>query len=165
MTGNIILSFDEGIAAATVGCVQMMRAIQKGWVGNDHGGASGRELRERWAQSIHGALAEYAVCKFLNVCWTPSIDGINRMDALGYQIRATPWADGHLVINGGEPEKYAGQKFILITGHWPAFTVKGWIQAEESSRAEWWRANERPPSFWIPQRELLPIGALNTAER
>lgn len=160
---NVTLTADEGMAAASAGCLQMMRAIAKGWVGNDHGGVSGRDLRERWAQAIHGALAEYAFCKAMDKCWTPSAAGITGQDATGWQVRATPWDGGHLILNKGEPEKWGASRIALVTGHWPTFKVVGWIAAQDAAKPEWFRENERPASFWVPQSALRPMSEAASA--
>lgn len=158
---KVILTADEGLAAVSVGALQMMRATQRGWVGKDHGGSSGRDLRERWAQSIHGSMAEYAVCKYLDKCWQPGIEGVGECDIMpDIHVRATPWSNGHLIVNESEIEKYGLDKFVLITGHWPTFVLRGWVFGFEAQVADWFRANERPPSFWVPQSDLKNVNTL-----
>ena len=152
------LSFEEGLSAATQGVVQMMRAKQNGWVGADHGGSSGRDERERWAQAIHGQLCEHAVAKALNLFPSASVDGIQHGDFGGIcAVRGTPWQNGHLIINGAEADPYADTPFILVVGHWPDFRIAGWIYGREATFEKWWRPNERPPSWWVPQSALLNI--------
>lgn len=159
MTDNlsVTLSFEEGMAAVVQGAVQMMRAIQQGMVGRDHGGTSGRSMRERWAQAIHGQMCEHAAAKALDNYPVASVSGIRGDDPGGWAIRGTPWNDGCLIVNGSELPAMADSRFLLVTGHWPSFRVVGWISGAEVARDEWWRANERPPSWWVPQSALKPI--------
>jgi len=159
-THNISLSADEGLAVGSAAIMQMMRATQKGWVGSDHGGTSGRSIRERWAQAIHGMMAEFAACKFLGVCWTAGVSGIQGSDALGIEIRATPWENGKLIINESDVEKHPDHPFVLIVGHWPNFRLCGWITAQEAARDKWFKADERPPSFWVAQSDLHDMSDL-----
>ncbi len=157
---EIELTFDEGMSAAMVGAVQMMRATRNGWVDSDHGGKSGRDLRERWAQSIHGAMAECALCKYLGRFWGAGVDGICGSDAYGIEVRSTPWDSGKLIICQKDIETHPGHPFVLVTGHWPRFTVRGWLLAHNAQNESWYRADERPPSYWVPQECLKTMESL-----
>jgi hypothetical protein len=156
----VTLSTEEGLAATVQGALQVMRATERGWVGNDHGGASGRDLRERWAQGIHGQMCEHVVAKALDRYAGASIDGINTADCGGYMVRGTPWETGCLVINRGDLLKHANTPFILVTGHWPRFTVRGWLYGYKAQVPEWWRPDERPASWWVPQSALWSLDVL-----
>lgn len=159
---SIELSFEEGMAAAVTGSVQMMRAIRSGKVGHDHGGRSGRQVRERWAQAIHGQMAEHAVCKALGLYPIASVDGIGGDDPGGYAIRSTPWNDGCLIVNQSELPEADDKRFLLVVGHWPRFRLAGWLYGAEARRDEWWRPDERPPSWWVPQSSLRPVESLKS---
>lgn len=153
----VTLSFEEGLAAATKGVVQMMRAVSQKRVGNDHGGASGRDMRERWAQAIHGQMCEEAWSKYRDVYPIASVAGIGSTDPGGVHVRGTPWDGGHLIVNGEEVAKYADDLFVLVVGHWPTLRVAGWLRCRDAARDEWWRPLERPASWWVPQDELRPM--------
>ena len=161
-TVEVRLSFEEGLAAATQGVTQMMRAIRSGKVGFDHGGASGRAVRERWAQAIQGQMAEHAYCKALGHYPFASVDGINGDDPGGVAIRSTPWSPStaHLIVNKDELPACEGKPFVLVCGHWPVFVVAGWILGRDAGRDEWYKPNERPPSWWVPAKNLLPMSEL-----
>ena len=154
---TIELSFEEGLAAAVQGSVQMMRAIRDGTVGCDHGGKSGRELRERWAQAIQGQMAEHAISKALGAYPVASKDGIHGDDPGGWAIRSTPWRQGHLVVNESELPEADAKRFVLVVGHWPTFDIVGWMHGRDARRDEWWRPHERPASWWVPQSALQPL--------
>lgn len=151
------LTFEEGLSAAVAGCTQMMRAVRTGKVGHDHGGSSGRDMRERWAQAIHGQMVEHAVSKAFNFYPNAGIDGIQGDDPGGFAIRGTPHENGHLIVNGSELPAMGEKRFVLVVGHWPTFRLAGWIKGSDVMREEWWRADERPPSWWVPQAALKEI--------
>ena len=159
------LSPDEGMAAAVVGATQMIRATARGWVGNDHGGKSGRAVRERWAQAIHGAMAELAAACALGRPWRSGVDGITGGDIGTIQVRATPWDDGHLIINEADVKKWPDAPFLLVTGHWPELRMVGWMLGADAAQPAWFRANERPPSYWVPQASLRPFEELAVTYR
>lgn len=154
------LSFEEGLLAAMQGCIQMMRAVQTNRVGHDHGGMSGRSQRERWAQAIHGQLCEHAVAKLLGVFPKASVSGIDENDPGGIAIRGTPWETGALIVNESELPAADSTPFVLVVGHWPQFRVVGWIYGREARVPKFWRPDERPASWWVPQSALRQITEL-----
>ena len=162
---NISLSFEEGMLAAMQGCIQQMRAVQTGRVGNDHGGFSGRDIRERWAQTIHGQMCEHAVAKAIGVFPEASINGIVGDDPGGLAIRGTPWSNGCLIVNEREIARCHDKKFVLVVGHWPAFRIAGWIIGHEANRDEFWRPDEKPASWWVPQDALHPFSEMPLPQR
>jgi hypothetical protein len=159
---TIELSYEEGLVAAVQGIVQMMRAIRDGTVGCDHGGQSGRSLRERWAQAIQGQMAEHAISKFLDLYPVASKGGIHGDDPGGLAIRSTPWMNGHLIVNESELPEADTKKFVLVVGHWPTFGIVGWTYGRDAKRDEWWRPHERPASWWVPQSALYPVDAMKS---
>lgn len=152
---EVTLSKEEGLMASVSGAVQMMRATERGWVGNDHGGSSGRDLRERWAQAIHGAMCEFAWAKLQDVFPISSTEGISGRDPGDVAVRGTPWANGCLIVN--KSEACSDTPYVLVCGHWPKFRFPGWMNASDVVEKRWWRPEERPPSFWVPQEALWPI--------
>jgi hypothetical protein len=160
MSVAVTLSYDEGLRAALGGCMQAMRVTEMDLLNHDHGGASGRDMHTAWAHAIQGHLAEMAICKLLGIFPTAGIDGIRGGDPGGYAMRGTVWTDGKLIVNGNELPALADTPFILATGHWPTFEVQGWLYGWEAMRDEWWRADQRPPGWWVPQHALHPLATL-----
>jgi hypothetical protein len=150
----VSLSFEEGLAAGIQGLVQMMRAINRGTVGFDHGGQSARSMKERWAAAIQGQMAEHAFSKAMGFYPHASVAGIQGDDPGGVAIRSTPWPNGCLIVNKSELPKNDDKPFVLVCGHWPNFMVCGWVYGREAAREEFWRGNERPPSWWVSQDSL-----------
>lgn len=158
------LTGDEGMAAVSVGAMQLMRAINRGLVGTrkgDHGGMSYRGMHERWANSILGALAEYAACKGLGIHWGSGFDGIHGDDGRGLQFRATHHDPAHLIVNEADTVKWPDSWFVLIIGHWPEFRIVGGILGRDAKREKWFRADARPAAYWVPMSELEPWDELH----
>lgn len=148
----VLLSADEGLAAAVIGAMQMMRAVQRNRLGNDHDTASQRNLRERWADAIHGMMCEAAWAKWRNVYHAASTQVEKATDPGGVGVRGTIWPNGCLIINANETER--PYPFVLVVGHWPRFELVGWLTGPEAAQDHWWRADKDPPSYWVPQRAL-----------
>lgn len=159
---EIRLSLEEGLAAAMQGATQMMRAIRSGKVGFDHGGTSVRSMKERWAESIQGQMAEHAYCKAMGHYPFASADGINGDDPGGVAIRSTPWPPSiaHLIVFRKELPACEDKPFVLVCGHWPDFVIAGWILGRDAARDEWCRKNETPSRWWVPAKDLLPMSEL-----
>jgi len=161
---SITLSYEEGLAATVKAAHQMMTNTERGWIGRDHGGQSGRALCERWAQAIYGQFFEEAACKYLGIYSSASLAGLSSGDPGGYGIRGTPWANGCLIVNRAELPKHNDTPFILVTGDWPTFKIAGWIYGKDAYRREWWKPDGKPPSLWVPQSALNKIETLPPAK-
>ena len=118
---------------------------------------------ERWQIDVEGVLTEYAAAKALGVSYHPVTD---RSDtelgdiAPGLQVRGTKYPNGNLIMHKTDVDEHV---FILVTGVYGRYDVRGWIQAKEGKKQKYWRgnpANTRPPCFWVPQDALKPIDTL-----
>lgn len=155
---EIILNREEGLAAAERGADQQIGVYENSrW--HDHGSRSKRSLRLRWADSIHGAMAEAAVSKLLGLPVTPGKTGrITYGDIGGFiEVRATEWNSGHLIIYKSDP---VDVPFILVVGHYPKFRAAGFV-INKDLEDRWWRADKDPASWWVPQSALSPMGDLS----
>jgi len=154
----IRLSPEECASAAVKGAIQVARAIDMELIGHDHGSCSGRDKKERWANGQHGFMGEEVFAKYINQYPRASVEGITGVDA-GYnvQVRTTVWDDGCLIVNRAEIEDYAGQQFVLITGHYLLFTIRGWLNCADAARPQWFKGDEDPASYWVPQANLHPM--------
>jgi len=155
---EIILDREEGLAAAERGADQQIRTFEESRK-FDHGSRSNRSLRLRWADSIHGAMAETAVSKLLGLPITPGKAGrITYGDIGGFiEVRATEWRSGHLIVYKSDP---VDVPFILVLGHYPKFRAVGFIINKDLDD-RWWRSDKDPASWWIPQSALSPMGDLS----
>ena len=81
----------------------------------------------------------------------------------GYQVRATPWRNGHLIINKDDPPK---DIYILITGeNTVGFTwlVRGWLVGSDGKREGWWGEKQKDRyAYFVPQAELNEMSDLIT---
>jgi hypothetical protein len=115
---------------------------------------------ERWQIDVEGVLTEYAAAKALGFPYLPVTD---RRDtelgdiAPGIQVRGTKYPSGNLLLHKEDLDDHI---FILVTGKYGRYHVRGWLYAREGKRKKFWRgtpANDRPPCFWVPQSHLNPI--------
>jgi len=129
---------------------------------------------EKWTafdRHAMGALAEYAVAKFLNLHWEPHTPDVCGGDLGGSQEIEVRWTDcrtGHLLIQ--KKEKDINRRFVLVTGDLKERTpdnkvvlnVPGWLVGLDGQRDEWWRTAKEDgrKCYWVPQWALLPMEKL-----
>jgi hypothetical protein len=151
----VTMTAEDAISAASVATLQMVRKIAKQRNG-DHGGRSDRSMRERWADGIHGSMAEIALSHALNLSWTPGGMHISHGDVGSkLEVRATEHSTGHLLIYKADND---ASLFVLMVGHYPVFRIAGCIKGAAAKQEEWWRTEKDPPCFWVPQNALSPLG-------
>jgi hypothetical protein len=149
------MTAEDALSATSVASLQMVRKVAKGR-DSDHGGHSKRTMRERWADGIHGAMAEVSLAKALNRAWTPGGMDISTGD-VGYklEVRATEYLSGHLLIYHKDKDESV---FVLMVGHYPQFRDNPrCILGKEAKQDKFWRADADPPCWWVPQSELQPL--------
>lgn len=138
--------------ATTVATMQLIRKVAHNR-DSDHGGASERSLRLRFADGIHGLMGEIIVARRHKLNWTPGGFEVSRGDVAGFlEVRTTEPNFGHLLIYKKDKD---ASVFALVLGHYPLFRIGGYLRAGLCKRQEWWRANADPPCWWVPQRALL----------
>lgn len=126
---------------------------------------------EKWTafdRHAMGALAEYAVAKWLNLHWEPHTPNVCGGDLGGSQEIEVRWTNswsGHLLIQ--KEEKDITRRFVLVTGDLQTRTPKnhvvlnvpGWLVGLDGQRDEWWRTAKEDGRYcyWVPQKALLPM--------
>jgi len=151
---------EECMAAVSVAAVQMIRREGKNRR-TDHGGVSSRGKRLRWADGVHGCLAELAVCKAMRCLWTPGGSDISKGEVGGVvEVRATEHQNGNLLIYPSDDD---GSWFVLAVGHYPEFRIAGCIRGRDAKRFPLNAASD-PPCHWVPQDELSPVGIIDLKE-
>ncbi len=154
------LTPDEGYAAAAVAAAQQIRSVLYDRE-HDHGGHSRRGQRKRWADTIHGLMAEMALAKALQITWTPGGTRVTTGDVGDkIEVRATEHPAGHLLVY---PKDSDAAPFVLMVGHFPEFRIAGWVYGREAKHSDYWRDDKDPPCFWVPQRVLGSIKTLPQA--
>ena len=137
--------------AVSVATMQMLRKIAKERNG-DHGATSDRGMRQRWADGIHGAMAEIALARALHLEWTPGGKLVTHGDVANrLEVRATERENGHLLIYPNDADE---SLFVLMIGHYPVFRIAGCILAAAAKKTDWWHADADPACFWVPQSAL-----------
>lgn len=147
------LTAEDAMCASAVATMQMLRKVAKDR-GGDHGATSGRGMRERWADGVHGAMAELALSRALHLEWTPGGMTVSHGDVANkIEVRATERATGHLLVYRADP---SDALFVLMIGHYPTFRVAGCMLASDAKNERWWRDAD-PGCFWVPQSALYDI--------
>jgi hypothetical protein len=157
----ITLDWAEMLQAATAGAMRRIESVKRklkprnGF--NDSGSA--------WQVDIEGALAECACAKALGIYW-PGKGNLRAADVGDLQVRSTQYATGKLLIY---PNDNDNEAFILVTGAYGSYMVRGWLYAREGKRAEWLGqlipGSSNDPSYNVPQSALRPMETLITARQ
>lgn len=115
------------------------------------------ERKTEWQNHVVGAIAEYAVAKFLNVYWNPAVD-INFQELIGdvqnYQVRATTWPQGCLLLH---PKDKDEAPFILAVIESNIVTLKGWLYGYEGKAIG---EIKEFGTYWVSQNKLHPMDRL-----
>lgn len=150
------LSFDEGMAVAAAAVVQQFRATSKG-LKRDHGViVPERGEARRMGERINGMMAEYALCKKLDVSWHAGVAGLKTGDICGNRlfVRATDMNTGHLMITAQEARDFPDAAYALMVGFWPMFRLAGWCWVRDAVQDRWFRRRgdgSTIDAYWIPQ--------------
>lgn len=146
----VTLAPREYLAVANVGFLENATAIMKR-VPNAHGLAD-----DGYSEKIAGAVAEYVVSKALGANWQP-VKAIGARDVGAFEVRSTGRADGRLILHERDPDDVP---FVLVTGSYPRFTVRGWILGGDGKQPQYWGEWSKRPAYFVPQAALQPIETL-----
>lgn len=131
---------------ATVGVTRRIASLRRGETNKVN------NLDFGWHSDIEGALAELALAKYLNVFWDGSVNTFKKPDAGGFQVRHTQYANGCLIVRAGDDPK---QRYCLVTGTHPDYTICGWVQGEEAREDAFLRnPGESYQAWFVPQERL-----------
>lgn len=111
------------------------------------------------AVHLRGALGEIAAAKALRRYWTGAGSDFHHDDDVGrIQVRVTDREDGCLIVR--PDEGHDNDPWVLVTGTFPHYVVRGWIYGHEARQPEFLRApNGRPAAHFVPQAALTPVGS------
>jgi hypothetical protein len=101
----------------------------------------------------HSAVAEQFVALTTGRRWLSTGDVPDDPDAGdvegGIGVRWTERDDYSLIVH---PEDKDHLLMALVTGPWPAMTIRGWRYCDECKEQRWWRVQGvRWPAFFVPQ--------------
>lgn len=108
------------------------------------------------AVHVFGAQCEVAAAKVLGRYWPGSVNTFKDADLPpNIQVRGRVRPDAELILRDDDADD---ELFVLVTGEAPTFTVVGYTTGEHAKHPHWLRAPKgRPPAYFVPQYELLPI--------
>lgn len=115
---------------------------------------------ERWQIDVEGVLTEAAAAKALGVPYEPCVGELDTLAgdiAPGIQVRGTRYPKGSLLIHDKDQDDHA---FILVTGIYGVYDIRGWIWASEGKDKSRWKEYKGRFAYWNPQEVLRPIDTL-----
>lgn len=104
--------------------------------------------------AIAGALGEKAVAVALNVPWGGALGDFKAKDVGGYQVRSTPYPNGHLLLHDEDGDN---DIFILVTGKDGSYILQGWTIGRHGKLDKYLRKNIKRPCYFVPQMQLYPM--------
>jgi hypothetical protein len=147
---NITLSPLEYTHAAQAGFLRQAANICKGRA--DAYGFSGDGYNEH----ITGAIGEFVVSLALGLPWRGP-GSLRAPDVGQLQVRATQRPNGSLILHDGDND---ADPFVLVTGSFPTFTVRGYIWGRQGKRPQFWNDQIKRPAYFVPQSALRPLSDL-----
>lgn len=113
--------------------------------------------------NLGGAIAEYAVSKYIGCYWSMQPDSM-RVPDVGdlIEVRSTPHSDG--VLRMHERDKDNLPYVLALTYDLPNVHLVGWIVGKDGKSQQYWgdKWSNGRPAFWVPQTGLLPMDELKT---
>jgi len=152
---QIEFSPSELMQIGMAGVMRRISAIQK-----QRSPQHGIRPDAEWQADIEGILGEYALAKYLNRFWSPIVGRLDTDmgDVHGFQVRATPWRNGCLIINKKDPDD---DVFILVTGEnttGKRWTLRGWLYGRDAKNERFWTAKQKDRyAYFVPQDQLQPL--------
>lgn len=153
---RVALTSDELVLFGSAGLARCANALEM-----RRRGAHGFDRHDsRWQIDVEGVLAEAAAAKALNLPYAPVV---GELDSLlgdigpGLQVRGTKYPKGSLLIHDSDEDDHA---FILVTGIYGVYDVRGWIYARDGKKKDLWKEYKGRGAYWVPQELLLPMSEL-----
>jgi hypothetical protein len=157
MTGKVKLTNSELMLAAQLGVMRRIASRQRNLPDTTN-------TKYRWDADITGAIAEFAFCKYFNLCWNPSVNVGGEPDIDGKHIRATTLPHGRLIIREHERDKPNMAYFLIIVQD-AECTIVGWAFADEIRQDKFYHPKDETgdAAWWYPQELLHLIEARDDA--
>jgi len=155
---SVQLSRAEQAAAGRPGFERCCSSVVRG-DNNKHG--MDPKVTDIWSTDIHASQAEYAVARELKLPWTGLVERSPVDVGDNIQVRHSPWDGASLIVRKGDD---SGHIYVLVTGGREGrFTIHGYMRGFEAKVDEFWSGPGlagRPPAWFVPQSELLPLANL-----
>lgn len=159
MDCEVVLAPAELAMGAILGVSRQIGAIRAGKP-DQHG----LDPANGWSAHIEGALGEMAVARALGVYFLPTIGTYKAGGDIGaLQVRTRSRHNYDLIVRPGDRD---GDVFILVTGVAPRYLVRGWCIGAEAKKERYRQVyGGRPPAFFVPAGDLLPLDDLREVIR
>lgn len=156
---RVALTTAEMIEYGSAGIARCANALERRRVG-----AHGFDRNhERWQIDVEGLLAEAAAAKALGLPYTPVVGDLDTSlgdIGPGLQVRSTRYASGNLLVHDSDDDEH---RFILVTGIYGVYDIRGWIYAREGKHKQLWKVNGGRGAYWVPQVRLRPMETLDVS--
>lgn len=156
MSMRVALTTAEMIEYGSAGIARCANAMEK-----QRQGAHGfNRDYERWQIDVEGLLTEAAAAKALGLPYSPTVGELDTHKGdigPGLQVRGTKYSSGNLLVHDRDPDD---DYFILVTGVYGVYDIRGWIQAKHAKQPELWKVYKGRGAFWVPQGMLQPMSKL-----
>jgi len=156
MTENseIILSTPEMLQAAMIGIIRQIQNLEANR--QPTYGSGGGPL---WQMHIEGAMGECAVAKYRGVYWNGNVGNLHAQDVGKYQVRTGAGDNYRLILH---PEDKNEDVFILVTGAYGKYNIRGWLWAFEGKIPKFWEdpSGKNRPAYFVDQTHLHPMETL-----
>jgi hypothetical protein len=153
---RVALTTEEMIEYGAAGIARCANAMAK-----QRQGAHGFNRNfERWQIDVEALLSEYAAAKALGLPYTPVVGRLDTFEGdigPGLQVRSTKYNSGSLLVHDRDP---MDDYFILVTGLYGVYDIRGWIQAKHAKQPQLWKVYKGRGAFWVPQSMLQPMSKL-----
>jgi hypothetical protein len=156
MSVTVELSYAEVMIAGMAGVMRQVSGLRNGVQHRDPGHVDPMEAY------VSGSIAEWAVCKWLDRFWHPTIGiraaGDVEGDVGTVEVRSTTRGDGKLIAHD---YSFDSRPYLLVLSHEaPRFHIIGWLWGRECKDKSFWRADVPRPAYFIPQARLRPAETL-----
>lgn len=153
---RVILTDEEMLECAKDGALRLINALSARRTGahgfnRDH---------ERWQIDIEGVATERAAAKALGLPYTATVGELDTDEGdIGpdLQVRGTKYGTGSLLVHDRDHDHH---KFILVTGIYGNYDVRGWIFARDGKDKKLWKEYKGRGAYWVPQKLLHPLDTL-----
>ena len=162
----------NGSIAGALRQVESLKNSRNGKAAEDYESKGyGKEGQGLWNNSIEGVLGEIAVARYLGLYPYGLMERSNDHPDVGehYEVRTRckEWMELFFKVEDktrewdkpDKPDKY----YILVTGSYGTYDIRGWISAPEIlSHPEWHHNNEGKTTkrYWVPTEFLHPMEEL-----
>lgn len=153
---SVTLSWSEMIVAGNAGVLRQVNALRRKLTSLDAHHFDSQEGH------VSGAIAEWAVCKWLGINWDPAVGVTHASQVAGdagrIEVRSTCLAHGKLICHD---YSFDDRPYLLVLSHRaPEFLLAGWLMGREAKSPCYWNPNAPRPAFFVPQADLEPAASL-----